>query len=86
VKVQVSALIAVHPTGTETKGDEVTLYPLIADPPFDAGACHVTIDWLFPIDAETPVGASGIVRGVTAAEATDALDDPATLVAITVKV
>lgn len=85
VNVQVSALTLVQPTGAETNGDEVTVYPVIAAPPFDAGACHVTIDWLFPIDAETPDGASGIVRGVMAAEATDPLEDPATLVAITVK-
>lgn len=59
---------------------------MIGAPPFDAGTSQVTIDWLLPIVADTPVGALGIVRGVTAAEATDALDDPATLVAITVKV
>ncbi len=59
---------------------------MIAAPPFEAGACHVTIDWLFPIDAETPVGASGIVRGVIAAEALEIGDDPAMFDATTVKV
>ena len=39
-----------------------------------------------PKAAETEVGALGIVRGVIAADATDALDDPAMFAATTVNV
>lgn len=59
---------------------------MIGDPPLDAGACQTTTACAFPRVAVVPVGAPGIVSGVIAAEATDALDDPATLVATTVKV
>jgi len=79
-------LIAVQPTGVVTAGDDVTVYPVIADPPVEAGACHVRTACAFPSVAERDVGAPGTVRGVIAAEATEASDEPAIFVATTVKV
>src|SRR5258708_27611169 len=38
-------------------GDEVTVYPVIGDPPLDAGATQVTVAWALPAVAQTPVGA-----------------------------
>ena len=85
-KVQVRALMLVQPIGAVTAGEDVTVYPVIGEPPFDTGATQVTTACEFPRVAETPVGAPGIVRGVMAAEATDSLDEPAIFVATTVKV
>jgi hypothetical protein len=58
----------------------------MALPPFDAGAEKVTIAWAFPADAATPVGAPGIVPGVTAVEAADGFPVPHEFVAVTLKV
>ena len=50
-------------------GEEVTVYEVIGDP-FDEGAVQLTVVEAFPPDvAETPVGASGLVAGVIAADA-----------------
>ena len=81
-----SALIFVHPTGAVTAGDEVTLYPVIADPPSDVGALHVRITWVSPGVVITFVGAPGTVRGVMAEDGEDAGDSPAIFIAATVKV
>ncbi len=67
-------------------GDEVTVYPVIGDPPLDAGATQVTVAWALPAVAETPVGAPGGAAGVTLLEAVEAGPVPAQLVAVTVKV
>ena len=58
-----------------------------ADPPFEAGAVQETVVWAFALlVAATPVGASGTVDGIAAADGADAADVPLTFVAETVKV
>ena len=55
-------------------------------PPLDAEAVHETEICALPERATTPVGASGIVAGMTAVEAVEAIPEPAEFVAMTVKV
>ena len=55
-------------------------------PPVEAGAINVTLAWALPAVATGLVGAPGTVLGVTAADATEATEFPATLVATTVNV
>ena len=62
------------------------MYPVIALPPLDAGAVQLTTDDALATDPETPVGAPGVVTGVTDADAVEAAEFPAALVAITVNV
>jgi len=59
---------------------------VIALPPLDAGAVHVTDACALPAVADTAVGAPGTVAGVTAAEAAEAGPVPAALAALTVNV
>ena len=40
-------------------GLAVMVYPVIAEPPLDAGAVHETDAWVFPAVAATPVGDPG---------------------------
>jgi hypothetical protein len=42
-------------------GDAVTVYPVIAAPPLEAGAVHDTLTEWLPPTAMTPVGALGLV-------------------------
>jgi hypothetical protein len=68
-------------------GLDVTMYPVIALPPLDAGGVKAT--FISPIPAVTApiIGLPGIVAGVTALEAADAgLVRPAPFVAFTVNV
>jgi hypothetical protein len=65
---------------------EVTVYPVITDPPFDTGAVNVTVACPLPLTAVTFVGASGTVDGVTALLAPDAILAPEMFVAVTVNV
>ena len=67
-------------------GLEVTVYEVMALPPFDAGAVKLTIAWALPAVAVTPVGAPGGPTGVTLFEGLDAGPDPSAFVAFTVKV
>ena len=62
------------------------MYPVIAEPPFEAGALQETVADALPATAETPVGASGTVIGVTATEAAEAAESPRLFVAFTVNV
>ena len=50
------------------------------------GTVQLTVAEAFPAFAVTAVGALGTVRGVVEDEAVDALEAPATLYALTVKV
>ena len=86
VKVQLVEFTFVHPAGAVTNGDEVTEYPVIADPPFEAGAVQEIVACLYPAVPVTEVGAPGTVAGITADDALDATESPATLVATTVNV
>jgi hypothetical protein len=63
---------------------EVTVYPVIAEPPFDTGAVNEIVACPFPLTATTPVGASGTVAGVTVLLALDEVLVPEIFVAVTV--
>ena len=67
-------------------GDEVTEYPVTADPPFSEGALHDTTTCAEPNTPDTPVGTPGTVAGTTAPEAVDAEPVPTAFVAVTVNV
>ena len=74
-------VVAVSPPGLD-----VTVYPVMAEPPFDIGADQITIAAFAPGVANTPVGAPGTVEGVTAAEAADAALVPLAFLATTLNV
>ena len=68
-------------------GEEVAVYPVIAEPPLLTGAVQDTTDWVLALEvAVTLVGAPGVVAGMAAADAADAGPVPVVLVAVTVKV
>ncbi len=68
-------------------GDAVAVYPVMAEPPVEAGAVQDTTDWVLALDvAVTPVGAPGVVAGMAAAEAADAGPAPTLVEAVTVNV
>ena len=67
-------------------GEDVTVYPVITMPPVEAGAVNATLAWALPAVATGLVGAPGTVLGVTAADAAEATEFPAVLVATTVNV
>src|SRR5512135_285631 len=58
-------------------GLEVAVYPIIALPPFEAGAEKVTVAEALPPTATTPVGAPGRVIGVTLFEGAEGTLFPA---------
>ena len=65
----------------------VTVYPVMADPPLDAGAVQEMVDWVFWFEvAATPVGAPGVVAGTAGADGAEAMPVPTVLEAVTVKV
>jgi len=66
-------------------GDDVTVYEVTGEPPFDAGAVNVTAACALPAVAMPIVGAPGTVPGVTRFEGAEAGPLPAALVAVTVK-
>jgi len=73
--------VAVRPPG-----DDVTVYPVIGDPPVAEGAVHDTVAWPFPAVAFTAVGAPGGAAGVTALDAAEAGPGPPAVTAVTVNV
>ena len=73
--------VAVWPPGLA-----VIVYPVIVEPPVDAGAFQVTVACVLPAVAETLVGAPGTVVGVTALDAEEAALLPTEVVAVTVNV
>jgi len=82
--VQVNAPVVEH---VAPLGAAVTVYPVIAAPPFEAGAVHDTTDDASRADvAVGRDGAPGIVEGTAAAEAADATEVPFAFVAVTVNV
>ncbi len=58
----------------------------MALPPLEAGAVKVTVAFVLPAVANTPVGAPGIVAGITGLEGADGGPGPFELAAVTVKV
>jgi hypothetical protein len=75
------------PVAVMPLGEEVTVYPVIADPPVFVGAVKLTVALpLLPL-AEMLVGAPGTVAaGVTDDDAVEAVPVPTELLAVTVKV
>jgi hypothetical protein len=65
---------------------EVTVYDVIGEPPLNAGADHERLAEPFPAAPARFVGASGIVDGVVALLAVDAVLVPFAFVAVTVNV
>jgi len=62
------------------------VYPVITEPPLLDGADHVTTTCVLPRVPLTLVGTSGVVIGVTDADADEELESPAALAAMTVNV
>ena len=56
---------------------------MIALPPLFAGAVQLTTTCVFPATPATPVGASGVVKGVTAADTTEYMPVPPAFTAAT---
>ena len=68
-------------------GLAVTVYPVIVEPPSDAGAVHDTTLCPFaPLVPDTLVGTPDNIYGVAELDALDALLAPAAFVAVTVNV
>jgi hypothetical protein len=67
-------------------GDDVAVYPVIVEPPSEAGAVKGTDACAFPATAVPIVGAPGTVTGVAELEAELAVPVPTAFVAVTVKV
>jgi len=67
-------------------GDDVTVYPVIAEPPVLDGVDHETTTDESPNTPMTPVGTPGTVAGTTDDDAVDAEPVPALFVAVTVNV
>jgi hypothetical protein len=65
---------------------EVTVYVVIAEPPFETGAVKEMVASPLLAVAVTDVGAPGAVAGVTALLVPDCVLVPTALVAVTVKV
>lgn len=74
------------PLPVNPPGLDVTVYPVIVAPPLSLGAVNETVACPFPAVAETAVGAAGIVLGVTAVLAVDAVPVPRLFIAATVNV
>jgi len=66
--------------------EEVTVYPVISEPPLSVGAVHDTSAVVLPAVAVTAVGVPGTAAGVFASEASDVAELPAAFVATAVKV
>ena len=73
------------PVAVKFPGEDVTLYPVMGLQ-LEAGSVNATLAWALPAVATGLVGALGTVLGVTGADATEATEFPATLVATTVNV
>ena len=75
------------PVAVRPPGEEVTVYPVITDPPVFTGAVKLTVALPLLTVAEILVGTPGAIgAGVTADDALEAVPVPTELVALTVKV
>ena len=74
------------PLAVMLPGLEVTVYPVMADPPLLAGAANATLACALPAVAVPMTGAPGTPVGVTLFDAAEAGLVPIPLVAVTVKV
>lgn len=71
---------------TNPPGDDVTVYEVIGEPPFETGGAQETTLEPFAAEAETDVGAPGRPRGIAPSEARDAAEEPEAFTATTVNV
>jgi len=67
-------------------GDDVTVYPVIEEPPELSGADHETTTDESPNTPTTPVGRPGCVAGITAPAESEASDTATSLLVTTLKV
>ena len=74
------------PTVIGLPTDGVMIYPVIAEPPSDAGGFQVTVAEPLPLDTETPVGVLGGVAGVTGDGVIVDEELPEAFIAVTVNV
>jgi hypothetical protein len=82
----VTAIGLAEPMAVKPPGLEVTVYPVIAEPPLLPGDVNVTVALAFPAVAVPIIGGPGTVEGVTEFEAELAGPVPLAFVAVTVKV
>ena len=59
---------------------------MMAEPPFENGADHVTVAWVFPAIALGPIGGPGRDDGMIGAVELDGIESPLTFVATTLNV
>ena len=81
VAVNAPAVVAV-----KLPGVDVTVYPMIGEPPLDDGATQLTVACPLPPTAATLVGAPGGAAGVTAAEDAEPALVPIAFLAVTTNV
>ena len=75
------------PVHVAPAGDDVTTYPVTADPPLLTGAVNVIVaDPDVALTAVTDVGASGTVDGITLDDAVEAEEVNSPLLAVTANV
>src|SRR4051812_28940199 len=67
-------------------GEDVTVYEVIGEPPFEAGGVNATLACAPPATAVPIAGASGTAAGVTLFDGVDAGPVPMPFVAVTVNV
>ncbi len=82
----VTVIDGLDPVAVNPPGEEVTVYKVIAEPPFETGALKVIVASPLPRVAVPIIGAPGTVAGTTELEATETELVPTTFVAVTVKV
>jgi len=74
------------PLAVKPPGDDVAVYDVIGEPPFEAGGVNATVASESPAAAAPITGAPGTVAGVTLFEGSDAGPVPVEFVAATVNV
>ena len=67
-------------------GVDVTVYPVIAEPPVSVGAVQVIVASAFPAVAPTAVGAADTIAGTTVDEGAEATEAPRMLDAVTLNI
>jgi hypothetical protein len=82
----VNVAVRTFPSVTAEPTDGVTIYPVMAEPPLEEGADHVTTAEVFPGAALTFMGTPGTVAGVIGDEGEDVDESPRIFLENTVKV
>ena len=89
VKPEQTYVVALFASTTQVApaGEEITVYPVTADPPFDVGAVkEIVAAPAALLEAVTEVGAPGTVAGVTANEEAEVSDELIPFEAVTANV